>query len=372
MSLEPKNRLDEAHVHLAEETHFQDVCGSGKTLEGMDNLMMSGSGSNDMTCPGDDKILEGGGGGQDPCGNESPQTDYGSTTMFDGQETWFRDQDEQNCGELGLIPGSDYIGQAAASRSWSEPHPGGSDEEAALPIKMKGVLGQSPKYALEHLDDGSYGGSDDTPIRLGKATDPWDINVGATSDDILSTPCKRPYSSYDPTLEQLLPPFTGEGFFSDEKIPSTLEYVANSAKCRRLEPAKNNSDGVIVVHCRATDVVKNGKIRWIDVSSSACRAKKGTLGWQPCPGRNRVMEPIERPPFPTVVREGSLIHGLSADTTVKTCFCVKDAVEVAVLVAGAKFKGDVLVELFGKLYSSVGFWMSVPVCGPRSCLPKNS
>lgn len=358
-------------MHPAEETHFQDVCGSGNALEGMDNLMMSGSGGNDMTCPGDDKILEGGDGGQDPCGNESPQTDYGSTTMFDGEEAWFRDQDEQNRGELGLIPGSDYVGQAAAPRSWSEPYPG--DEEATLPIKIKGVLGQSPKYALENLDDGSYGGSDDTPIRLGKASDPWDIKVGATSDDILSTPCKRPYSSYDPTLEQLLPPFVEEGFFLDETIPSTLEHVANSAKWRRLEPVKNNNnDGVIVVRCRATDVVKNGKIRWIDVSSSAYRAKKSTLGWPPCPGRNRVMEPIERPPFPAVAKERSPIHGLSADTTVKTCFCVKDVVEVATLVAGAKFKGDVLVELFGKLYSSVGFWMSVLVCGPRACLPKNS
>ncbi|PUU84129.1 hypothetical protein B9Z19DRAFT_1070646 [Tuber borchii] len=53
------------------------------------------------------------------------------------------------------------------------------------------------------------------------------------------------------------------------------------------------------------------------------------------------MEPIERPPFPVVVKERSPIHGLSADTTVKTCFCVKDVVEVATLVAGAKFKGDV-------------------------------
>lgn len=362
-------------MHPAEETHIQDVCGSGKALEGMDNLMMmSGSGGGDMTCPGDDKILEGGDGGQDPCGNESPQTDYGSTTMFDGEEAWFRDQYEQNCVELGLIPGSDYVGgtrvpdlfgQAVAPRPWSEPYPEGSDEGATLPIKMKGVLGQSPKYALEHLDDGSYGGSDDTPIRLGKATNPWDINVGATSDDILSASCKRPYSSYDPTLEQLLPPFTEEGFFSDETIPSTLEHAANSAKCRRLEPAKNNNEGVIIVRCRATDVVKNGKIRWIDVSSSACRAKKSTLGWPPCPGRNRVMEPIERPPFPAVVKERSPIHGLSADTTVKTCFCVKDVVEVATLVAGAKFKGDVLVELFGKLYSSVEFWMSVLVCGPR-------
>lgn len=360
-------------MHSAEETRFRDVCGSGKTREGMNDLTMSGSGGNDMTCPGDDRILEGGDGGQDMRRHESPQTDYGSTAMFDGEEAWFYDQDEQNCSKLGLIPGHDCIGgtrvldlfgQAAAPRSWAAPYPAGSDEGTALPIKMEGVLGQSPKYAPKNIDTGSCGGSDDTPFMFGKATCPWNVNAGAAGNDILSTTCERLYSSYDPTLRQLLPPFTEEGFFSDETIPPTSEHAASSAKCGHHEPTKSNNDDAIVVHCRAADVVKNGKIRWIDVPSWACRAEKSTPVWPLSLGGKRDMGSIERPPFPAVVKERSPIHGLSAGMTVRTCFCVKDVVEVATLAAGAKLKGDVLVELFGKFYSSIEFWMSVLVCGP--------
>ncbi|KAG0644782.1 hypothetical protein HOY80DRAFT_938546 [Tuber brumale] len=357
ISSERKNRLDalrfkEPRVHPAQEAHLQDIYkpkpfvpGNVKIPASMGDLVMNGSGGS-----GEDR-------GKDSCGHESPQTDYGSTTMFDDDEAWFHDQDGQDYNVLGLIPGSDYIGevgapdlfgQAAASGSWLEPYPGGSGEKITLLVDMEGVLDQSPDYAFEYLDDEPYGCSDDTPSVFGKAPDPLVLSTGATNGVITSGPCEHSHSLYDSTLKQLSPPFTEEGF-SGERIPSTSGHPANSVKCRHLEPAKISSGGVIVVRCQAADVVRNGKIRWIDVSGPAHRVQKSTPAWPLYPDINGITEPIERPPFPADVRERSPIHGLSADRTVKTCFHIKDAVEVATLVAKAKMKGDVLVELFAKV-----------------------
>ncbi|KAG0132698.1 hypothetical protein HOY82DRAFT_538665 [Tuber indicum] len=324
----------------------------------MDDVMMSGSGYSGMACPDDIGLLESEDRGKDSCGHESPETDYGSTTMFDDDGAWFHDQDGQDYNVLGLIPGGDYIGgtgapdlygEAATSGSWPEPYPGGSGEKITIPVDdMEGVLDQPPDSALGYLDDESYGCSDDTPSISDKAPNPLGLNIGATSDDVISTLCEHPHNSYDSTPQQLSPSFTEEGS-PGERIPSTSRHPANSVKCRRPGPAEASNDGVIVVRCRAADVVKNGKIRWIDVSGPAHRVQQSAPAWPLYPNINGITVPIERSSFPAVVRERSPIHGLSADRTVKTCFHIKDAVEVATLVAKAKMKGDVLVELFAKV-----------------------
>ncbi|CUS06765.1 unnamed protein product [Tuber aestivum] len=357
-------RFGGSRMHSAEESHLQDVWkskpfvrGIVKVPEGIDDLTMCGSGGNDMTCLGGERLPDGGDGGQDPCGHENPQTDYGATMMFDYDEAWSHEQDKQNNNMLGLGRGSDYVGgagvpdlfgSAATPGSRPGPCPRGSNGRIALLDNMEGILGQSSEYALKHFDDEPCDYGDDTLSTFGKAPDPLEIDIGATSNDVTST-CEHPQSSYDPTVEQPSSSFAKEGFFSGGRIPPTSEHMASSTKCRHPEPGKNNNDGAIIVRCRAVDVVKNGKIRWIDVSGSASKVRKSTPAWPLYPDRGGNKEPIERPPFPAVVKERSPIHGLSADTTVKTCFHIRDAVEVATLVARGKFGGDVHVELFAKV-----------------------
>ncbi|RPA96840.1 hypothetical protein L873DRAFT_1201403 [Choiromyces venosus 120613-1] len=368
ISSECKSKLDSFRfrgpcVHTAEEPQRQDNYKSKpfvQSPEGMDNRTMSGYGGNDMTCPDGNELLEGGDGGKELCGNESAQTDYGSSTMFDDEdEAWFQDQTEQNYNMMDMSPDGDFppvTGVPVLSDQGATPgpkpgsYPWNLKKKLTLPLNVEGVLSESSKYALEYHDnDEPHEYNEDTLGIFGKASSPLGRNIGAFSSNPNPTLPEHPCSSYYPTTGQLSPPFTEERFFSDNKIPSTAEDSPNSSKYWQSEPAKIKNDGVIVVRCRATDIVRNGKLRWVDVTESVRRAKKITPAWPLYPDRTGIMEPIERPPFPVVVKERSPIYGLSATTTVKTCFHIKDAMEVATLVAGGKFKGDVLVELFAKV-----------------------
>jgi hypothetical protein len=72
------------------------------------------------------------------------------------------------------------------------------------------------------------------------------------------------------------------------------------------------------------------------------------------------MGPIQRPVFPAIVTQKPLIYGLNGKLTIKTCFCVEEALEVGSMVVEGHLQGDVLIELYGR-YPRVEISTNLPL-----------